>query len=253
MEEKYAEFKSPGLTGIVVKTGSDCVFDPVSLIALPDDPDRCCKKGNTVQAGVNGTFFVKRFAYRTFWNSFRHLFKLSRPRHCLRAAEKLTASGIDTPRVFGALRKFRNKLPQADYLITEDISSAAVFADKMPPGRQLLRETCLLLARMHEAGIEHGDVSLRNLYQKNDGTWGVIDLDACRMYSLPLPHARRRRELARLASSFIKIRQIFPNSEKLPPDIAQLFAQEYQKITRIDLNDFRYRKRVRYLAGRKRK
>ena len=147
------------MTGKVLNTGSDCVFDPVSLLDIPENPVYNCKRGRRIQAGINGTFFVKRFSHRTFFESFRHLFKTSRPDRCLEAALKLEAAGINTPKVFASLRKYKGLLPEFDYLITEDISKKAVFATKMPLTRKLIADLCELLAALHKAGIRHGDVN----------------------------------------------------------------------------------------------
>ena len=253
MDASYISFKAPALTGKVLKTGSNCVFDPVSLLDLPDDPDASCKRGKTVQAAVDGVYFVKRYSHGTFFKSLRHLFKRSRPEHCLAAAQKLAQARIDTPRVFAALRRCRGFLPEFDYLITEDISKDAVFASRMPLSEQLISDLCKLLAVLHDAGVRHGDVNLRNLYRKNSGIWGVIDLDGSYLSSRSIGAFGRQHELARLASSFIRLIPYCDIEKELPQDIPGFFAQEYQKYSGIAADSFLYRRRVKYLSQRKRK
>lgn len=253
MNASYISFKAPALTGKVLKTGSNCTFDPVSLLTVPVDPACSCKQGSTVQAGADGTYFVKRYTCRTFWDSFRHLFKRSRPEHCLAAALKLKQAGLDTPEVFAVLRRKKGFLPAFDYLITEDISKDCVFSNKMPLTRELISDLCRLLADLHGAGVRHGDVNLRNLYRKNSGVWGVIDLDGCRISSRPVGKQARRRELARLASSFIKLLQYNGAAESLPEDLPGVFAEEYKNFTGISLDSRSYRSRTEYLSQRKRK
>ena len=127
MERDYTIFRAPGITGKVLNTGSNCAFDPVSLLDIPENPAYNCKKGRRILAGLDGRFFVKRFSHKTFFDSFRHLFKSSRPDRCLKAALKLEAAGIDTPKVFASLRKYKGLLPEFDYLITE-ISAKKLFS-----------------------------------------------------------------------------------------------------------------------------
>ena len=253
MSKSYISFKAPALAGKVLKTGSNCAFDPVSLLSVPDDPANICKQGNKVQAGADGTYFVKRYTHKTFWDSFRHLFKRSRPEHCLTAALKLKNAGLDTPEVFAVLRKKEGFLPKFDYLITEDISKDCVFADRMPLSRELVSNLCRLLADLHRAGVIHGDVNLRNLYRKSSGIWGVIDLDGCRLSSRPVGIRERRNELARLASSFIRLTPYYGTAEDLSEDIPGVFAEEYKKFTEISVDSHIYRFRTGYLSQRKRK
>lgn len=253
MDQVFTSFKAPGFDGVILRTGSDCLFDPVSLLDIPDDPALCCKKGVTVQAGKNGKWFVKRFCHRTLLKAAAHLFKISRPLNCLRAAEGLDKAGIDTPQVAAALRKYRGLLPEFDYLITVDINGKAVFADKMPLTVELADDLTALLVKMHNAGIEHGDVNLRNIYRSVSGEWGVIDLDSCRIFKQALGIRRRRRELARLASSFIKIAVKRGETDMREREAALLFLKLYHERSGIDLDAGAYWKRVVYLTGRKRR
>ena len=253
MDLNYTIFRAPGMTGKVLNTGSNCTFDPVSLLDVPLNPAYNCKKGRRILAGIDGTFFVKRFSHRTFFDSFRHLFKTSRPDRCLKAALKLEANGIDTPKVFASLRKYRGILPEFDCLITEDISKQAVFGDKMPLTRQLIADSCRLLAALHNAGIRHGDANLRNIYRTNSGRWGVIDLDGCSLSPHPAGRYARIHELSRLASSFLKLIPVHGIDGNLSGDIPGIFTEEYQKHTNLNADCPFYRRRVEYLFRRKRK
>ena len=253
MDLNYTIFRVPGMTGKVLKTGSNCVFDPVSLLDIPANPAFNCKKGRRILAGKDGCFFVKRFSHRTFFESLRYLFKNSRPNRCLAAALKLEAAGINTPKVFATLRKYRGLWPEFDYLITEDISKYSVFADKMPLTRQLIADLCKLLAALHKAGIRHGDANLRNIYRTNSGSWGVIDLDGCVLSDHPVGRRKGIYELSRLASSFLKLIPVHGNDSDLDGDIPGIFAEEYQKHISFNADCPYYRRRVKYLSLRKRK
>ena len=254
MESDYTIFRAPGMTGKVLNTGSNCVFDPVSLLCLPDDPKFCCKRGNTVQAAADGTFFVKRICHRTLWDSFRNLFKRPRPELCLEAAGRLERAGVATPSVLAICRQYRGFLPRFDFLITEDIGAKVVFADKMPHSQQTISELCALLAKMHANGIEHGDVNLRNLYRcKDSGSWGAIDLDGCRLNLSPLSADRRIHELARFSSSLIKQARCMDMAADFPEDPAGFAARQYKLCSGLDPDTSIYRRRVEYLSQRRRK
>ncbi|MBQ9501181.1 MAG: phosphotransferase [Lentisphaeria bacterium] len=252
MGSKYIRFSRPGISGIVEETGSNCAFDPVSLLEMPADGTLLCKNGNTVQAWKNGALFVKRVRHGSMLRAIRHIFEPPRPAICLRAAKRLAEIGIPTPHVTAALRQYRHGLPVFDYLVTQDISSTAVFADALPLTGELAEGLTELLAKLHAAGIEHGDANLRNFYRTNEGVFGVIDLDACRLGNSPLPRPRRIRELARLASSFSKLAAERGTAEPLP-DLAGYFAELYARCAGIETDSRAYRKRFSYLAERKRK
>ncbi|MBQ7207700.1 MAG: phosphotransferase [Lentisphaeria bacterium] len=251
MDGTYTKFEAPGLSGVVAGTGSDGAFDPVPLLEMPDDGSAVRKCGNTVQAWIAGPRFVKRIRHRNICKAFRHLFEPPRPMIALRAAKRLAELGIPTPQVLAALRRSRHGLPQYDYLVTEALPASAVFADKLPLTEALAEKLTALLARLHGAGIEHGDASLRNFYRDETGTFGVIDLDACRVGPAPLPRRRRIRELARLASSFAKL-AAERGMEDPPPDIAGFFAERYARLTGIEADPRVYRRRFSHLAERKR-
>ena len=252
MTAEMIRIRKRDLAGFALRSLVESGWDPAALLTLPDDPAKCCKRGRTVQAATDGAYFVKRFCHRNLWKSICHVFKAHRPEICFRGAVYIAAGGIATPQVFAALRRFRWGLPQFDYLITQDISSSAVFADKMPLSAELAEKLVILLTDLHRIGVEHGDVSLRNLYCSNSGSWGVIDLDNCKIYSGSLPPERRIRELARLASSFLKLAG-GTSPAGMDPDLPGFFARIYGRYSGFDPDCPAYRKRVAYLAERKRK
>ena len=251
MDGTYKKFEAPGLSGVVAETGSDGAFDPVPLLEMPEDGSAVRKRGGTVQAWVAGPRFVKRIRHGNFCKAFRHLFEPARPMIALRAAKRLAEIGVPTPCVLAALRRRRYGLPQYDYLVTEALPPSAVFADKLPLTKELAEGLTALLAKLHGAGVEHGDANLRNFYRDETGTFGVIDLDACRVNGSPLPRRRRARELARLASSFAKLAAERGMADPLP-DIAGFFAELYVRFSKIDADSLVYRKRFTHLAERKR-
>ena len=91
--------------------------------------------------------------------------------------------------------------------------------------------TAAAAAKLHARGIEHGDLSLRNIYLDPENETGVIDLDSCRLREAPLRRKPRLREMARLISSAAKIR----------PDVGtakfrKLFLDAYRAGSGFDLD-----------------
>ena len=82
----------------------------------------------------------------------------------------------------------------------------------------------------------------------------MIDLDGCKVYTEDLPESRRRRELARVISSFLRcVREEAPD---IKPDVTAIifdFARKYQELSGCNLAGSNLDARVEYLAGRVRK
>ena len=168
-------------------------------------------------AAMVGELFVKRYNYRGFGNAFRRMFKMPRPYRVLAGAIRLREFEMPTPEVIAALRSYRWGLPYCDYLVTRGVSPLRIFCDKLAgefaagdPYRQFVSGIVSLLVKMHGAGVEHGDLSLRNIFCRKSPSggysdWGVIDLDGCTVWAEELPESRRRRELARVVSSSLRV------------------------------------------------
>lgn len=230
-------------------------------------PDRLLKNSRSARIGLLKNRFIKRYNFRNVFHALKRIFRTPRPTRCLDAANALKQLGIPTPEPLAALRRFRfGVLPDADFLITTalppDSRSLDAIVAAMPdaPDPALVLDLCRLLARLHAAGFEHGDLSLRNLYAIAPATpgaatqFGLIDLDGAKLRPKPLKCGRRRRELARLISSLMRCRrQKNPETDLVPAAFIRPFAAQYQAITGIDLDDGKLAARVAYLFHRTRK
>ena len=61
---------------------------------------------------------------------------------------------------------------------------------------------------MHDGGISHADLNLTNILIRNDSAQHevlIIDFDRARIFSTPLPSSYRKRNLARLRRSIVKL------------------------------------------------
>ena len=131
----------------------------------------------------------------------------------LRATERARTGGVRTARILAAVERPRTMgytAMLATLLIPGARDAAAWLADAEPERRaEMLRETGRQMAAMHEAGVAHPDVHLRNLLvaEANGGpeVW-LLDFDKARVYADPLPRARRAPDLRRLARSARKLR-----------------------------------------------
>ena len=166
------------------------------------------KNRKKIKAGAVNGFFIKRYNLSGFFNQLRSYWKTPRPFRVERGAELLALADIKTPEVFAALISWKGFIRQ-EYLVTALLDEKNQFLNKMlfSGGKdevwQILTDKFIpALARLHDAGAIHGDLSMRNLYLSEDGHAGMIDLDGMKFFSGKVPAAAREAELGRLISSF---------------------------------------------------
>lgn len=68
--------------------------------------------------------------------------------------------------------------------------------------------------RLHDAGVDHVDLNLKNILLRPDGRALVIDLDRCRLGPGPAPLAVRERNLVRLLRSWTKLGVLAPGTTR---------------------------------------
>ena len=254
MKSEYQKWQSKNRSGLILPRWNGSDFAPDLYLDLPDSPHaRICKSGRRIKAAANGTYFVKRYSHTGFLKSLLHIFTPSRPHLGLSGSLRAKAAGIATPEVIAAVREKKyGILPYRDWLITSDLGKNADFSSELPLTKELAKNLTALVVTLHNAGMIHGDAQLRNLYRDTAaGKWGVIDLDGCRLFSHPVSRRNRRKELARLASSFSRM-AVFKNIS-LDWDVPAEFAKYYRELCGMDLDDAAYRKRFHYLDKRIRK
>lgn len=156
-----------------------------------------------------GFVFVKRTNRKNFRFVLKYLFRKARAFRAAGIIRILSENGIETPAVIavGEHRRFSLFL-QAGYLITECKKNAPeiynVIMDMADPEKgfdEYLPKAALLLARIHELNIVHGDYKLPNLYLLPDGSCGTWDMDGAFVSSSSLSIQRRLIDLKRLLRS----------------------------------------------------
>ncbi len=260
----YIAFDKRNLSALVNKDWHIPDHDPSSILAKFDDPSaRKCKSGRKVTAVIVADVFIKRYNFHGYWQSFRKLFKLSRAERVLAGALRLKEFAIPTPEVLAAVRVKRFLLPQHDYMIARLLSPTQLQLDDLAgefaqgdPYRQFVSGMTSLLVKMHAAGVEHGDLSLRNIFcRKNQvgvySDWGVFDLDGCQIHVDEMPVRNRRRELARLISSFLRCAKAKAPQVKIDTDLViEDFTRKYKELSGYNLAGSGLDERVGYLTGR---
>lgn len=194
---------------------------------------RLCKQGSKLTAALTESCFVKNYFYATFRSRLRHLFRRSRAEECFNSALELLQTGVGTPEPLGYFRESRALLPVRDVLFTAALPEGTrfmpeFFQDAPERGVDL---TAAAVAELHARGIEHGDLSLRNIYLDPGNAPGVIDLDGCRLHGAPLCRKARLREMARLISSASKIRPDMGTAK-----FRKLFLDAYRAECGLDLD-----------------
>jgi tRNA A-37 threonylcarbamoyl transferase component Bud32 len=146
--------------------------------------------------------------------------------NALAGAEKLAASNIATPEVYAALVS-RCGWFRREYLVTGLLDDRCRILNKLPETecRQFITGKFIAMLKiMHDAGMSHGDLSLRNCYISVDGDPGLLDLDGavCGKVS----NRRRTVELARIISSFLLQFRKVDEAEKFTNEVLKIYGGE---------------------------
>ncbi|MBP5181997.1 MAG: hypothetical protein J6331_03100 [Lentisphaeria bacterium] len=206
-------------------------LDPAELLAA----GRLVKDSRTVTAGINGGYFIKRYNRKSLWNSLKRVFQLPRAKRCLAGALKLEKAGIPTPHVLYADRSF---------LVTESLGGS-MEEFSLCVHREWTMDFVPTLVKMHEEGIFHGDLSLRNIYRTKEGFFGLIDLDSVVLYPGKVPLRRQIGEMARLVSSYCLLSRIADAEGAL-----ENFLKKHEEAGGPVLPREKVLKKVRYYIGK---
>lgn len=131
----------------------------------------------------------------------------------LRATERARTGGVRTARILAAIERPRTvgyTAMLATILIPGARDAAAWLGTAPGDGKlEMLREAGRQMAAMHQAGVAHPDVHLRNLLvadaDAGPEVW-LLDFDKARVHAGAVPRARRATDLRRLARSARKLK-----------------------------------------------
>lgn len=156
------------------------------------------------------------------WVNRTHYFGGNRAFDELRATERARAGGVRAPLVVAAIERPGRLAGYRAWLATVFIPGAHDLAAWLHHSGADEERRLLVLAEagrqmglMHEAGVAHPDVNLRNLLVAGDlgAEVYVIDFDRASVTAEPVARARRERHLRRLARSARKLRVIVSHAE----------------------------------------
>lgn len=207
-----------------------------------------------IAAGIDGNFFVKLYKLPGIPAQICRRFRHGRALHCLFAAEVLQNCGAMTPQVVAV---FELKCGQHiyDFLITEklpeDCRTLNYFFQEHDFSANsawefIIEKVLPEICNIHNAGIAHGDLNLRNLYSLS-GKTGFIDLDSVTCSSPLLNTAAREKELARLLSGFLRYEKF--RDLDIDKSASELIAA-YKTICQIECSKDNIIRRTNYLLDR---
>ena len=223
------------------------LFEPVALFDA--GLAKILKTGSKITSAAAGDLFIKCYFYNNLFSRLRHLFRLSRAESSFYSALAILKTGVPTPEPLGYLREKSFIFPCRDFLFTRALPAETVFMHTLvrQSPEEVIEKLTDCITVLHQNGIEHGDMSLRNFYLAPSGQAGVIDLDGCRVSRRALSFKKREAEMARVISSAAKVTDLFSLSE-----FRERFLEAYQKRCGIDLATPALDARINYLYNRRR-
>jgi len=216
--------------------------------------DRLFKASAKISAGTIDGYFVKMYKLPGFSAQLRRRLRMGRAMHSLLAAEAVTHAHVATPQVLAAVTLISG-FHICDFLITDALSEEQTTFNFTLPQRteseqchSLLHNILPAVARLHQHGIAHGDLNLRNLFRTDaDPGAGVIDLDGTLWQKKPLSTALREQELARLLSGFCKLCGNISCT-----DIIEAALDNYEQLCMVHCRKEHILRRAEYLLNRTR-
>ncbi len=151
--------------------------------------------------------YVKQFHLHPSLNYLIHLICTGRARRALRATLMLEQHGFNAPRPLALMEKKYGPFCADSILITKDVPDSVQLRERLDQlgadsskwalnkKRRMIREFARLVGRMHQVGIVHGDLRLRNvLVQEQDGcpVFWFIDNERTRRFPALSPGLARK-------------------------------------------------------------
>lgn len=132
---------------------------------------RCCINFG----GYKHTLYLKRYLTRSYWDFVKHIFRLSRARRAMNAEMLLKTNGLRCAETVALGEMMWGPVCVRNFLLTEDIQDAndiyqwmELFAGvdsgfSQNEKRKFVKKLGETIAKMHSAGIFHGDLRPGNI------------------------------------------------------------------------------------------
>lgn len=222
-----------------------CLDDLEGALARSDlRKDTRSTKAGILELADGKAIFIKRYNHKGLRHSLRYLFRWARPFRAWAAAWACERQGVPTPRPLAAVVGKRAGLLREAWLVcaaVPDPVPTLVYARQLllQPGlrQEFIAQLCAMLARMHAAGVRHGDPKLSNIYacRADRGfQFGLWDLDGASLRPEPLGAATRRADLARTVASLVEIAARL-GRPLAPEATADAFLRAYRQAAGCDL------------------
>lgn len=175
---------------------------------------RSTKAGTLALAGAR-EIFIKRYNNKGLRYTLRYLFRHARPFRAWVAAWACAQHGIPIPQPCAIVAQRRGGVLRQAWLIcaaVPEVVPTLAYTEQVlrqPRRREhFTSQICELLARMHAAGVRHGDPKLSNIYariEQGQFHYGLWDFDGATVSAEPLANAGRIADLARTVASLVDL------------------------------------------------
>ncbi|MFH1884329.1 MAG: glycosyltransferase family 9 protein [Planctomycetota bacterium] len=148
---------------------------------------------NSPQRPSSTTVFMKRYDRPPVFVQLRNWLSQHKRRSCafceLEAASKLTAAGINTPKVISYGEQWGTLFETRSFIITEKIPEAEALERKLPDyfdgpatienlklRRNFIVQSAAFIRKFHETNYRHRDLYLSHIFYSDNGEFYLIDL-----------------------------------------------------------------------------
>jgi hypothetical protein len=215
-------WRAQGWRGFVAARWRPWLDDAGPLAALTEGAEVVRERpgGRTWRATVDGTtLFVKLIAPDVraagFWGWRRTLrwgIRRSTVRRAARKARRMAARGLAVPAI--ALFAHRGRFWRREELIVTEAVEGRSLGTRLGQGdrdwrRRVLRRAGEAIARLHEAGVQHGHLNTGHIYLTQELEHVMfIDNDENRIFPVRLPWPMRRKNLQQLLHRVKRTRRL---------------------------------------------
>lgn len=249
MDELPAGFERREVDGATVVARSDLV--EALLAAGVDDPEALARRapsGHTGRAGLGrielgaaGAAIVRPLVRGGLVGLVvrRRSLDPGRALAELRLCAEASARGASVLEVLAAVTR-RDGVGYTHGLVTREVVAArdllaALRASEGPRARgRALAAAGRAIRRLHDAGVDHVDLNLKNVLLRADGEALILDLDRCRLTPGPASERVRQRNLLRLLRSWRKLAAAEARSVQArdPLRLARAYARGERELLR---------------------
>lgn len=155
---------------------------------------------------LDGVWLLRRSNYAKRSAQRRDFFRIAASVRAFRNALALEAAGMPTPRPLAAGVEREFGVPQTGYLLTEEVPGALTLASlaqsEAGAPRTVLHAVAEAIARLHERGFIHGDLTINNILLDATGRPWFVDLERTRRVRGPVNWRQAVEDFHRLARHF---------------------------------------------------